>query len=109
VIEEYIDEKFGHTAPGTQAKIYSVLSSFFKWHHVRGRINGNPIALIDRPKSRKSDRQAHLPHKVLDIVRAQPLGRDRCALLLLGKMGFARTSCGWSRSSTSTSTAAFSG
>lgn len=87
LIEEWCNDRWGQRSAGTRRKSLSILGAFFKWAYQRQRINADPMPLIQRPKRRKTTRVAHSPHKVHEIVRAQPLLRDQCAVMLLGMLG----------------------
>lgn len=88
-LDEFIDQTWGHLARGTRAKNISILKSFFGWAMERGRIHGDPMMAIKRPRRRRaiSPRRAHNRSEVLAIVAAQHHLRDRIAILLMAKLG----------------------
>jgi integrase len=87
LVEDWVRLHWGHTRAGTKLKVLSTLSAFFKWCYVRGRISADPMPFVQRPKRRRTTRQAHSRHQVTSIVLAQPLLRDQCCVMLLGKLG----------------------
>jgi integrase len=78
---------WGHTRAGTKRKVLSTLGAFFKWCYVRQQDLERPDAVRAAAEERRTTRQAHSRHQVTDIVRAQPLLRDQCCVMLLGKLG----------------------
>lgn len=90
-MEEFLDAHCGALTPGTYNNYHAILSDFFKWACIKGKLHGNPMLGILRRKKRD-------PHRTIfaDSDRARILAdgpdqdnffRDRVALRLLLKYG----------------------
>lgn len=83
VIEDFLTTRWGHLEPRTYNKAHSVLCDFFKWHVARGTISRDPMATIDRAKTRPVLRQTFTDLQVMQILAANTAARDQIALRLL--------------------------
>lgn len=83
LIEDHLTERYGHLEPRTYNKAHAVLSDFFKWHVVRGTLTRDPIAGIERAKTRPVRRQTFTAGQVVQILEANTGARDQIALRLL--------------------------
>jgi integrase len=86
-LREFIDARWGDSAPRTRKKVRSVLMSFFKWAQAEFKVHANPVAAIRSPRLRDVERELFATDDVSRIVAAQAELRDRVALKLLFLMG----------------------
>lgn len=82
-VEEFLDEFWGHQAPRTYNKNLSILSDFFKWARLRGKMVGDPTLAIERAKARGVYRTTFTADQRLAILDANRDARDQLALRLL--------------------------
>jgi integrase len=86
-LRAFIDELWGEKSSGTRGKVISVYKSFFKWTFEADLLVGDPGAKLKRPKRRGVERHAHEPSVVKKIILAQPMLRDRVAIMLMARLG----------------------
>lgn len=91
-LEEFLDERWGASAPRTYNKNLSILRDFFKFQVLRGRLHGDPTLGIDSAKKRAVYRTTFTDDQRESIVAAQPDLRDRVALRLLLDYGLRKGS-----------------
>ena len=80
-LREFIDNRWGDKTARTRAKVISVLRDFFAWAVREGRLVGNPVIPIFRPRRRETARGTFTPGDTARLVAAQTRQRDRVALL----------------------------
>jgi integrase len=86
-LREFIDRRWGESAPRTRKKVRAVLMSFFKWAQAEFKLHGNPVIAIRTPRLRDVERDLFSAEEIATIIAAQPELRDRVALKLLLMMG----------------------
>lgn len=86
-LREFIDRRWGDSAPRTRKKVRAVLMSFFKWAQAEFKLHGNPVIAIRTPRLRDVERDLFSAEEIATIIAAQPELRDRVALKLLLMMG----------------------
>jgi integrase len=86
-LREFIDARWGESAPRTRKKVPSVLMSFFKWAQAEFKVHGNPVTAIRTPRLRDVERELFASEDVTRIIGAQEDPRDRVALKLMFLMG----------------------
>jgi integrase/recombinase XerC len=86
-LREFIDRRWGDSAPRTRKKVRAVLMSFFKWAQAEFKLHGNPVIAIRTPRLRDVERDLFSAEEIATIIGAQPELRDRVALKLLLMMG----------------------
>lgn len=86
-LREFIDRRWGDSAPRTRKKVRAVLMSFFKWAQAEFKLHGNPVIAIRTPRLRDVERDLFSAEEIVTIIAAQPELRDRVALKLLLMMG----------------------
>lgn len=82
-VEEFLDDRWGASAPRTYNKNFSILRDFFKFQVLRGRLHGDPTLGIERAKKRAVYRTTFTDDQREAIVASQADLRDRVALRLL--------------------------
>jgi site-specific recombinase XerD len=53
LIEQFLDARYGNSAPRTYNKNLSILKDFFKWAVIHGNLHGDPTTPIERARSRQ--------------------------------------------------------
>jgi site-specific recombinase XerC len=91
-LEEFLDDRWGASAPRTYNKTLSVLRDFFKWAVLKGKLHGDPTLPIVRRKTRGVERTIFSQDQERAIVGAQDSLRDRIALRLLFHTGIRKGS-----------------
>ena len=91
-IEEYLDARWGDSAPGTYNVNLSITSDFFKWAVIRGYMHGNPCVPIEPAKKREVHRETFNTDDRVRIIASQESMRDRLALRLLFDYGLRKGS-----------------
>jgi integrase len=86
-LREFIEARWGESAPRTRKKVRSVLMSFFKWAQAEFKLHGNPVVAIRTPRLRDVERELFATDDIGRIIELQPEVRDRVALKLLFLMG----------------------
>jgi integrase/recombinase XerD len=86
-IVEFVGRHWGDAARGTRRKVLAIFASFFGWAARFDRVAANPMAKIDRPRRRRTERHAISPDRITAIIAAQPELRDRVALALMARLG----------------------
>jgi integrase len=86
-LREFIDRRWGESAPRTRKKVRSVLMSFFKWAQAEFKLHGNPVVAIRTPRLRDVERELFSVEEIALVIAAQDELRDRVALKLLFFMG----------------------
>lgn len=82
-VEEFLDDRWGASAPGTYNVNHAYLSDFFKWQVKRGRMHSNPMQLVDRARPRQVYRTTFSNDQRRAILASAEDLRDRIALRLL--------------------------
>lgn len=82
-LEEFLDERWGNSAPRTYNKNLSVVKDFFKWAVLKGKLHGDPALPITPHKRRDVHRTTFTGDQVDAIISSQDELRDRVALRLL--------------------------
>jgi site-specific recombinase XerC len=90
-LEEFLEQRWGDSAPRTYNKNLSILKDFFKWAALKGKLHGDPTLAIVRHKKRDVHREVFNKDLRTRILRLGPdpdnAHRDRCLLHLLIKYG----------------------
>ncbi|HET6916839.1 MAG TPA: tyrosine-type recombinase/integrase [Acidimicrobiales bacterium] len=86
-LREFIDRRWGDSAPRTRKKVRAVLMSFFKWAQAEFKLHGNPVIAIRTPRLRDVERDLFSAEEIAIIITAQVELRDKVALKLLLMMG----------------------
>jgi site-specific recombinase XerC len=87
LIREFLDRRWGESAPATKQNRLSIVRSFFRWAAEEGRITANPTIGIRGPRVRSIERSAYPRETIQRLVGSQGSLRDQCALQLLARMG----------------------
>src|SRR4051794_7842366 len=82
-LEEFLDAQWGLKSPRTYNKNLSIVTDFFRFHILRGRLHGNPTLAIERARKRDVHRATFTADQRRAIIAEQPEIRDRLALRLL--------------------------
>lgn len=82
-VEEFLDHRWGESAPRTYNKNLSIVHDFFKWQCRRGKMYGDPTIAIERARKRDVHRTVFTVDQLKGIIAAQEDLRDRVALRLL--------------------------
>ncbi len=82
-IEEFLDAKWGDSAPRTYNKNLSIVTDFMKFQRMRGRMQRDPCEAIERARARQVHRTTFSGDQRRAIVSSQAELRDRIALRLL--------------------------
>jgi integrase/recombinase XerC len=90
-LEEFLDDKWGGSAPGTYNVNLSIISDFFVYWRKRGRLNGDPTLVIERARKREPRRATFTADQRHAMLAATEL-RDRIALRLLFDYGLRKGS-----------------
>lgn len=86
-VEEWMEAMWGNLAAATYNKNLSITREFFKWHRLRGRLQGDPMLVIDKARKRQAHREVFSDDQRRMIIAAQDSRRDRIALRLLFDYG----------------------
>lgn len=82
-LEEFMDERWGGGSRAAYNVNHSILSEFFKWHRRRGRMQTNPMELVDRARKPQVYRTTFSTDQHRTILASAESLRDRIALRLL--------------------------
>ncbi len=82
-LEEFLEARWGDSAPGTYNVCLAHVTDFFKHWQRHGRLHGNPTLLIDRARKRDVLRTVFSGEQRRAIVASASEQRDRVALRLL--------------------------
>jgi site-specific recombinase XerD len=88
----FLDKYWGDSADATMEQRCRVLASFFGWSYTTERISRDPSKSLVPPRRRPTERRAHELEEIRRIASLQA-PRDEAALLLLGRLALARTTC----------------
>lgn len=91
-LEEFLDYQWGAQSGRTFNKAVSVLHDFFRFHQLRGNIQGDPTLAIERAKKRDVHREAIQQEDRAKLLAANDDLRDRLALRLLLDYGIRKGS-----------------
>jgi integrase len=86
-LEEFLDTQWGEGAARTYNKNHSILTDFFEWAFLKGKLHGNPVRAIQKRKKRDVLRETFPESVERAVMAAQEDERDRLALRLLFKYG----------------------
>ncbi len=86
-LEEFLDDLWGRREPRTYNKNLSILTDFFKWARLKGKLHGDPTLGIERHKQRQPLRERFTRDQQRAIIASQTELRDRIALRLLFHLG----------------------
>jgi integrase len=86
-IEEWMDQRWGESSPGTYNVNHSILSDFFKWQVQHRRMRSNPMDLVGRARKREVHRTVFSDDQRRAVVASARSLRDRLALRLLFDYG----------------------
>ena len=86
-LERFLDDRWGDHAPGTYNVNLSIISDFFKFWRVRGRLHGDPCLIIERARKRDVLRTVFTSEQRHAILAGAETQRDRVALRLLMDYG----------------------
>ncbi len=90
-LEEWMDERWGNLSPNTYNLHLCVLSDFFKWAVIKGKLHGDPTLPMQTHKKRDIERVTFAEDETDAILAGGPdpehVHRDRCALRLLLRYG----------------------
>lgn len=90
-LEEFLDKLWGNSAPRTYNKNLSIVTDFFKFCVLKGKLHGDPSLPLVRHKKRDVYRESFSEDRVTAILANGPsndhLRRDRLALRLLLRYG----------------------
>src|SRR5438045_3840057 len=70
-LREFIDGRWGESAPRTRKKVRAVLMSFFKWAQSEFKLHGNPVVPIRAPRLRDVERDLFSAEEIARIIDAQ--------------------------------------
>jgi integrase len=84
----FLERHWADAAPATKANRVAAVRGFFAWELEKGRIAWNPAARLKAPRgARSTERLAHAPAELEQLIGAQRRLRDRCALGIFCKLG----------------------
>lgn len=83
LIEDFLNETYGHLAPRTYNKAFSVIHTFVEWHVARAGLVRDPMATLERATPRQFHRKTFTEEEWLRIFAANPDPHDQIALHLL--------------------------
>lgn len=83
LIEDHLNSRYGHLAPRTYNKAYTVLHDFVKWHLAREGLARDPMLLIEKATPRTVHRTRFSEEEWLRIFASNPDPYDQVALHLL--------------------------
>lgn len=86
-LEEFLDDRWGDSAPGTYNVNHAYLTDFFRWQVKRGRMRSNPMTLVERAKTREVYRSTFSSDQRRAVIASADDLRDRLALRLLFDYG----------------------
>jgi integrase len=86
-LEEFLDDRWGDSAPGTYNVNHAYLTDFFRWQVRRGRMHSNPMTLVERAKKREVYRTTFTNDQRRAVIASAEDLRDRIALRLLFDYG----------------------
>jgi integrase len=86
-VEDWLEHYWGSLSPATYNKNLSIVRELFRWHRVRGRLQGDPTLVIDKARKRQAHREVFSDDQRRSIIAAQDNRRDRIALRLLFDYG----------------------
>lgn len=82
-LEEFLDDRWGGSSPGTYNVNLSIISDFFLFWRKRGRLSGDPTLVIERARKRGVHRTVFSDDQRRAILASAPELRDAIALRLL--------------------------
>lgn len=82
-LEEFMDERWGGGSRAAFNVNHSVISEFFKWHRLRGRMATNPMELVGRARKPQVHRATFTTDQQRAILAEAQELRDRIGLRLL--------------------------
>jgi integrase len=83
LLEDFLNGLWGLSAPRTYNKSHSILSDLFKWHVARGTLLRDPMATIERAKTRPVPHRVFTDAEIVQILARNTAVRDQIALRLL--------------------------
>lgn len=83
LLEEFLERRWGQSAPRTYNKSFSIIHNFFDWELRRGRIPGDPMLALERAKARPIRRTTFTAQQRAAILLTATQPRERIALRLL--------------------------
>lgn len=86
-LEEFLAAHWGDAAPRTFNKNHSILTDFFEWAFLKGKVHGNPVRAIPKAKARDVLRETFSQSVEKAVLAAADDERDQLALWLLFKLG----------------------
>lgn len=86
-VEEWMDQRWGDSSPGTYNVNHSILRDFFGWQIKHGRMRSNPMDLVGRARKRDIHRSTFTADQRRAIIATASDLRDRIALRLLFDYG----------------------
>jgi hypothetical protein len=90
LLERFLDDTWGRSAPATYNRHLAVFADFFKFQVMRGPMVADPTLVIEKAKKREPFRTTFGPDDVRKIIAEQDVLRDRLALRLLLHYGLRR-------------------
>lgn len=94
LIRDFLREKYPDVQGSTWNTRMATVKSFFRWAFEESRIDYNPAQILRYRSVPETQRKAHTPSKIEQIVVAQPERRDRIGVQLLGRLGLRRSELG---------------
>jgi integrase len=82
-IEEWMDQRWGDSSPGTYNVNHSILSDFFRWQMRHQRMRSNPMELVGRARRRGVQRNTFSEDQCRAILASNADPHDRLCLQLL--------------------------
>jgi site-specific recombinase XerC len=82
-LEEFMDERWGGGSRAAFNVNHSIISEFFKWHRLRGRMRTDPMELVGRARKPQVYRTTFSADQHRSIIASADSLRDRIALRLL--------------------------
>ena len=83
LIEQFMDDAWGHLSGRYQNRNHTILNDFFKFYRQRGRLVGDPMLNIEKARTSQVHRSSFSEDEVRAIIGSQAALRDRIAVRLM--------------------------
>lgn len=93
MLERFLDDRWGRYTPGTYNVRRAHVSEFFKFWRKLGRLQGDPMLLVEPAKMRDVERTVYSDEQRTAILSSAIEQRDRVALRLLLDYGLRKGAC----------------
>lgn len=83
LIEQFMDDAWGHLSPGYFNRQLTIINDFFRFYRRRERLRGDPMLAIEKARTETPYRSAYSKDQVQAIVASQGALRDQIACRLM--------------------------